>query len=190
MSVVGVLLAAGAGRRFGTPKALASTGGELMVRRGLRVLAEGGCDRVCVVVGAAADEVRTHLPAWVEVVYAPDWAHGMGMSLRAGLDAVASLRPEPDAAMVHLVDLPDVPPEAVARVRRHAGPRGLARASFHGGPGHPVLFGSYYWAEISASLTGDRGARDWLRGRSDLTMVECSDLATGADVDTPADVDP
>lgn len=190
MLVAGLLLAAGAGKRFGEPKALVRVRGEPMVRGALGVLADGGCSQVCVVLGARADEVRAELPDDAQTVYAPAWETGMGASLRMGLHHLAALNPAPDAAVVHLVDLPDVPAAAVARVAALASTRALARACFDGVPGHPVLLGSHWWAEIAEAVVGDRGARDWLRTRDDLVAVECADLATGADVDTPDALNP
>ena len=184
--VRGLLLAAGAGRRMGSPKALLrDSSGTPFVTRALEALRDGGCDGVTVVVGAAADDVRALL-AGEDVVVAEDWAEGMGASLRAGLDT-ASLDGA-DAALVSLVDLPDVGAEVVGRLLAHGpvGPATLARAAYDGSPGHPVLLGREHWAGVSGSASGDRGARDYLRRHPPL-MVECGDLATGRDVDTPAD---
>jgi CTP:molybdopterin cytidylyltransferase MocA len=186
--VAGLLLAAGAGRRFGRPKALVEAAGEPLLVRSLRVLADGGCTPVRVVLGARAEEARALLPDPSIAVEAPDWASGMGASLRAGLFAVRELDPAPDAVLVHLVDLPWVGPEVVSRLAAVADPSVVARASYQGGPGHPVLFGRRWWAEISEQASGDRGARDWLATRDDLRLVECADLGRGDDVDTPADL--
>lgn len=197
MGTAGLLLAAGAGRRFGGPKALAEVHGEPLVTRAVRALAEGGCTPVVVVLGADRDRVRGVLarsPGTGSVpvlpVAAPDWSEGMGASLRAGLAALADLTPAPEAALVHLVDLPGIGADVIFRVRTHARWDALARAAYDGSPGHPVLFGARWWAEVAASAGGDRGARDWLAGRTDLDLVECGDLGTGADVDTPADLPP
>ena len=73
---------------MGRPKALVELDGEPLVSRALRTLAEGGAAPVVVVLGARADEVRAVLPAGVRPVEAPDWADGMGASLRAGLAAL------------------------------------------------------------------------------------------------------
>ena len=86
--------------------------------------------------------------------------------------------------MVHLVDLPDVGPEVVARLLRVASPDVLARAGYASGPGHPVLLGRTHWTGVLRVSRGDQGARAYLRGR-DVRLVDCSDLAAGADVDTP-----
>src|SRR5437588_1746517 len=87
----GLLLAAGGGRRYGMPKALVERDGRLLVEHAAQVLRAGGCDPVVVVLGAAADEVRRRADlAGAIVVDNPDWADGMGSSLRAGLAALAS----------------------------------------------------------------------------------------------------
>ena len=180
-SVQGLLLAAGEGRRMGMPKALVRDGdGASWLRRSLAALRDGGCADVTVVLGAGAAEARLLLDSGAHVVVAGDWAEGMGASLRAGLQAL----PVAAAALVTLVDLPDVGPDVVRRVLAAAtGPQVLARASYAGEPGHPVLLGRDHWAEIAATATGDRGARDYLADH-DVTLVECGDLATGADRDT------
>jgi MobA-like NTP transferase protein len=69
-------------------------------------------------------------------VIATGWRQGMSASLRAGLRSVDRVRPEPDAVLVHLVDLPDVTAEVVARlVAGTDGPKVLARAVYGGRPG-------------------------------------------------------
>ncbi|GEL20491.1 nucleotidyltransferase family protein [Pseudonocardia asaccharolytica] len=182
----GLLLAAGAGRRMGGPKALIEFEGEPLVRRALRVLGDGGATPLVVVLGAAADEVRALLPPGVLAVEARDWAEGMGASLRAGLDALAALDPVPVAALVHLVDLPRVTPGATARLAEaDTGPEALLRAAYEGRPGHPVLIGRRHWAAARAAAVGDAGARGYLAGHPDLRLVECGDLADPDDVDTP-----
>lgn len=173
MTTVGVLLAAGAGRRMGRPKALVDD----WLARGVATLAP--CDRVVVVLGAQAEAARERVPDGVAVVVAADWDEGMGASLRAGLGAV-----EPgEAVVVTLVDLPDVDHRVVARLLAEpVGPATLRRAAYDAVPGHPVLLGADHVAGVAAVAVGDRGARDYLRGR-EVALVECGDLATGEDVD-------
>lgn len=205
--IAGVLLAAGEGRRFGGPKALADTGDGPWVLRALATL-ESLTPRV-VVTGAAADRVRALLPLEVRAVHNPDFAGGMGSSLVA---ALAALRREVDAAVIMLVDLPDVPPAAVRRIvaaaldaavsetagRTVGGPAAprqpviplrevLARAVYRGMPGHPVLIGASHFEGVIAAAREDRGARGYLAahaGDPRLIRVECGDLASGADQDT------
>ena len=182
--VAGVLLAAGAGARMGGPKALVDgADGTPWVVSAVRVLHDGGCDSVVVVIGAEAGAVRDLLTGEdVEIVEPPRWADGMGASLVAGLCALDGH--DVAAALIHLVDLPDVGPDVVRRVARHATPAALARADYGHGPGHPVLIGREHWMGVIASVAGDQGARSYLDEHGVLA-VDCRDLATGIDVDEP-----
>lgn len=181
----GLLLAAGAGRRMGTPKALVTDERGSWLQRGVANLVEGGCRRVTVVLGAEAEQATALLeeaPGGPRIVVADDWAEGMGASLRAGLRSLADSAD--DAVMVSLVDLPDLVPEVVARVGRTArSAHGLARASYDGVPGHPVLLGRGHWPGVLESAQGDQGARSYL-ARHVVELVECGDLATGRDIDS------
>ena len=181
MGVVGLLLAAGSGERFGGPKALArDDDGTSWLLRSVQALRP--CAEIVVVVGAEAAQVAALLPMSVPRIRADDWAEGMGASLRAGL---AALEPTShDSALVSLVDLPDVDAAVVARlVAATEGPADLARAAYDGVPGHPVLLGRDHWPDVIDTATGDRGARDYL-ATHDVALVECGDLATGVDVDS------
>jgi molybdenum cofactor cytidylyltransferase/nicotine blue oxidoreductase len=182
-AVVGVLLAAGAGTRMGRPKALVSDERGSWLLRACVTLRNGGCDDVVVVIGAEAPTARAllgDLP--VDVVEAADWADGMSASLRAGLGHTAT--GDADAALVHLVDLPDVRPQVVARMVQDASSDALARAVYDGRPGHPVLIGRDHWDGVMREAVGDRGARDYLVAHRVLD-IECGDLAAGLDVDRP-----
>ncbi|WP_435283908.1 nucleotidyltransferase family protein [Streptomyces koelreuteriae] len=188
--VAGVLLAAGGGRRLGgRPKALLPHRGRPLVEHAVRVLREGGCARVHVVLGARSEEVRERavLPGCV-LVDNPDWEQGMGTSLRAGLNSLAGTGAR--AALVSLVDQPGIGARAVARVLgAYTGEESLVSAAYEGVRGHPVLFGSAHWAGIAQAATGDRGARAYLREHEPaITLVECGDVARPFDIDTEADL--
>ena len=194
------MLAAGSGRRYGRPKALVDTGSGPWVQRALAAL--DGFDPRLVVVGASGEEVATLLPPGVRVVDNPDYPEGIGSSLRVGLRALLSPpadSPAVDAVLVMLVDLPRVAGGVVRRVvsaatsQAEAGSQGreravravLARAGFHGAPGHPVLMGRDHWSGVIQTAVGDRGARDYLATHRTL-LVECGDIGSGDDVDVPA----
>ena len=188
--VAGLLLAAGGGRRLGgRPKALLEHRNRPLIEHAVRVLRDGGCAPLHVVLGAAADEVRARADLTGCVVTVnTDWDQGMGSSLRAGLAALAGT--DADAALVLLVDQPGMTPEAVARVRSAYRSRSsLAAADYDGERGHPVLFGAGLWADVAASAVGDRGARDYLRAHSDaINRVRCADVAQAYDIDTAEDL--
>jgi CTP:molybdopterin cytidylyltransferase MocA len=180
MTVAGLVLAAGAGRRYGMPKALVPYEGRLLVQRAADTLHEAGCGSVTVVLGAAADEVRAAAPDLPATVVNPDWATGMGSSLRAGLAALTATGAT--AAVVLLVDMPGVSAEAVRRILAHAGPGALVMGGYGERRGHPVLLGRDHWAGVSASATGDRGARDYLRA-NEVRVVAVGDVADDTDID-------
>lgn len=178
------MLAAGAGRRFGGPKALAVTDGVPWVVSTLDRMRAAGCDPLLVVTGAAADRVAALLPADVLPVPNPAWESGMASSLRAGLTAAAAAGA--DAVLVMLVDLPGVTAAMMAQVVASGGTHDvLAQAVFDGTPGHPVLLGSAHWAGISASVIGDEGARRYLQTH-DARLLPLGSAEQGADRDTPA----
>jgi CTP:molybdopterin cytidylyltransferase MocA len=182
--VGGVLLAAGAGTRLGTPKALVEAGGRRLVDRGVALLADGGAAPIVVVTGAA--DVTVDGPG-VITVHNPDWATGMGSSLAAGLRAV----PEGcAAAVIALVDQPLIGAASVRRlIAAFAAGAGVAVATYQGRPRNPVLLAREHWPAALASAAGDAGARAFLRAHPDLvTEVECGDTGSPDDVDTPEDL--
>lgn len=187
----GLLLAAGAGRRYGQPKGTVEDADGPWVVRAARALLDGGCTDVLVVTGAQAEDVEALLEAAVldnvTTIRCGTWEQGMGESLRSGLTALATRgRTIPQQALVHLVDLPDVGADVVARVldASGAGTGGLVRAAYDGQPGHPVLLGRDHWEGVLGRARGDAGARGYLR-RVPPALVECGDLAEGTDVDAP-----
>lgn len=182
MSAMGLVLAAGAGRRFGGPKALVPG----WLDHACEVLASGGCGEILVVIGAEADAVRPLVPESARVVVCDEWAEGMGASLRLGLTEVAESTPHATSAIVHLVDLPDVGADVVRRLLSHGASdeTALARAAYNSVPGHPVLIGRAHWQGVVDSARGDAGARAYLR-QHPARAVECGDLARGLDVDQP-----
>ena len=180
--VAGVLLAAGEGKRLGTPKALIELGGRRLVDRAAGLLRDAGTDPVLVVTGAAPVTV----PGAVGVPN-PDWRTGMGSSLAAGLRALPA---DCTAAVIALVDQPLIGPEVVRRLlAAHAAGAELAVAAYHGRARNPVLLARGHWAGVLAVADGDTGARPYLRAHPGLvTLVECADVGRPDDVDTPADL--
>lgn len=177
---------------MGRPKALLRDGsGTPWVVRAVRVLAGAGLTDLVVVVGAAADEVRSVLrDEDVRVVHAADWAEGIGASLRAGLGGVADEAADAaDAALVCLVDTPGLNAAVVRRLLARAAPDALVRATYDGAPGHPVLLGADHFGGVVAGAAGDAGARGYLAEHPPVE-VECADIAAGEDVDTAADLPP
>lgn len=186
MRVAGLLLAAGAGRRFGGPKALAVLDGQPLVSRGADLLRDGGCAPVVVVIGAEAEQVQRVVDAplvHAQVVVAEDWADGLGASLRAGLAALADT--DATACVVVLVDQPLVGVAAVRRLVAAAPGAEAAVATYGGEVGHPVLLSRAVWPEVARLAVGDSGARAWLRAHPTRVLaVPCDGTGSPRDVDT------
>ncbi len=178
----GLILAAGAGTRFGAtpPKQLAPFRGRPLLEWAVRAqCAVAGLERVVVVLGARADEVRAAVDfGRAQTVVCDDWESGQAASLRRGLRELSAA----DRVIVTLADAPLVTPEVI-ELFVTAAPR--TRAVYDGRPGHPVVLGA---AEIAAltALEGDRGARDLLRGGP---VLEVGHLCSGRDIDTPDDLE-
>jgi CTP:molybdopterin cytidylyltransferase MocA len=186
--VAAILLAAGAGSRFGGGKLLAPYRGRPMIEAALSNLTDAPVDETVVVVGADAERLHEVCgPHGVRVVENPDWAEGMSTSVRAGL---RTLGPEARAAVVLLADQPLVGAGAVGRLVEgfEAGAE-IAVATYDGEPRNPVLFSREVWPLLDAELSGDEGARPFLRRHPELvTRVPCDEVGDPADVDTAEDL--
>ncbi|HEX6454554.1 MAG TPA: nucleotidyltransferase family protein [Trebonia sp.] len=197
--IAGILLAAGGGSRLGRPKALVEFRGRTLAERGVALLRDGGADPVLVVTGA----VPVSVPG-ARSVHNPDWATGMGSSLVAGLRALqepgegdaspavdgSGDADSPDAAVIALADQPLLGPESVRRlITAYRAGASVAVAAYDGKPRNPVLIGREHWPAVLEMVTGDTGARPFLRAHPELvTVVECGDTGSPDDVDTAADL--
>ncbi|MEA2431810.1 MAG: hypothetical protein QOI19_2283 [Thermoleophilaceae bacterium] len=181
MTVGGLVLAAGGSKRFGGPKQLAELDGRPLLEHVLISMAAAPLDRVVVVLGSHADEVRAQVPLHgAEPVVCAEWEEGLGASLRAGVAALKRC----DAVVVALGDQPRLSSEAVARVVSQRGADEQAvRATYNGVPGHPILLERDVLARVP-SLRGEAGARELLHGVP-LREVACDGLGSPDDVDTP-----
>lgn len=183
--IAGLLLAAGAGTRFGRPKQLAHLDGRPLLEHSIRALSASLVDRVVVVVGASADAVIAGVDGGgASFVVCDRWDEGQSASLACGLAELADC----EAVAITLGDQPRMSPEAIARVIAARGEDfDAVRATYGGHPGHPVLLERRLFGRMR-DVTGDRGARSLLRSVS-TREVPCDDLGGGEDVDTPAQLE-
>lgn len=177
--ICGLVLAAGAGVRFGgdESKLLALVDGRPVLEWAVRAqCAVDLLERVVVVVGSRSDEVLAGVDfGRAEPVVCGDWELGQSASLRCGLRAL----PGCSKVVVTLGDEPLITPSVVELfARAEAG----TRAVYDGRPGHPVVLRP----DVVTSLSGDRGARDLLRGGP---TIEVGHLCSGRDIDTPDDLE-
>ena len=186
MKLAGVLLAAGAARRFGGPKLLESlpdgTPLGVAAARALR----RAVPRALAVVRPEDHRLGRALRAeGLTVIPCPRAHHGMGHSLAAGVRASA----DAGGWLIALGDMPFVRWQtmaAVARALNDGAP--IALPSFRGRQGHPVGFGAEFGSAL-AGLTGDTGARTLLQTHAArVHRVPCEDSGIIRDVDTAADL--
>jgi molybdenum cofactor cytidylyltransferase len=189
-SVVGILLAAGSGVRFGGPKLLArlpshDSGGECVGVVACRHLIAALPHVIAVVRSDDAALAGALGAAGAQVVRCDNAAEGMGASLACGVLAM----PQAAGWVVALADMPWIAPESIARVAAAIATGARVAAPFHGGlRGHPVGFGRACFAELAA-LTGDIGAKALVAAHRDaLVRIDVDDSGILRDVDAPADL--
>ncbi|MCK9511240.1 MAG: nucleotidyltransferase family protein [Pigmentiphaga sp.] len=195
---MGILLAAGHGRRFaalsgGADKLLAPLpGGMAVAAASARALLAA----VEVVVAVVRPDSRA-LAAVLQtegcrVLMAAQAREGMGASLAAAADhwrsaGAAGMACAPGRVLVALADMPWIRPETHAKVLAGMQRSAIAAPLFEGERGHPVAFDASLLSELAA-LRGETGARDLIR-RHGLALVATDDPGVLRDVDTPLDLD-
>ena len=183
--LVGVLLAAGAGRRFGGTKLLAPLAGATVGALAARALGPAVDRRLAVV--RPRDEALTRLLSaeGFETLPFASASEGMGASLAFGVSAA----PEADGWIVALADMPFVRAgtvQSLARLLRAGAP--LVAPVFGGRRGHPVGFGRTFLAELTA-LHGEEGGRSILEAHTgQLVGMNCDDPGVLRDVDSSEDL--
>jgi len=176
------VLAAGAGRRFGEPKQLASLDARPLLEHALAAMsAAATVGRTVVVLGSDAERILAAVSMHgASAVICEDWEEGQAASLRAGVAALAELA---DAIVVTLGDQPAIDARAIDRVVNARGGSAVAlRATYGGRPGHPVVLERELFAR-AAALRGDQGARSLLAAVT-VGLVACDGLGSDSDVDT------
>lgn len=174
-----IVLAAGAGRRFGGDKMLAPIDGEPLIRVVASAYAEL-CGRVTVVI-ARDDRLRAALDGIAaDIVVNEHAGEGIASSIRTGIAAGASH----PAVMIALGDEPRVDRTLVMEVMRlwHEARAPIVVPRYNGEPGHPVLFDEKVYPDL-LRLTGDRGARGL------IDAMGARVLSVDAGADRPLDID-
>ena len=185
MSLVSLVLAAGAGRRFGGNKLVAQFRGDSVLNHALRAACAAPVDRVIVVAAPGLD-----LGAWqgapkLEVIRLESDA--LSASLKAGIAAAVAGGRAVDGVFVFLGDMPLIPHDLAARLAA-ALEDGFAAVPYNGGQaGHPVLLSARAFAGV-ALLEGDAGAGKLLRACDDVVAVEVDNPSVLFDIDRPEDL--
>jgi molybdenum cofactor cytidylyltransferase len=182
--ICGLILAAGAGTRFGEePKQLAPLEGRPLLDHAIAAqCAVPELERIAVVLGAFAEQILERVDfRRAEPVICQRWHEGQAASLRRGIEYLTDGHGV-SRVIVTLGDQPRMTPEVIARF---VGEPPATRAVYEGRPGHPVVLGPVQMRAI-ARLRGDQGAREVLQGGG---TVECGSSGTSRDVDTPEDME-
>jgi CTP:molybdopterin cytidylyltransferase MocA len=176
----GIVLAAGAGRRLGRPKAELVLGGVRLIDRAVQTLRAGGCEQVLAVV--RSDDVSAD---GASMIVNPAANDGLGSSLRAGL---AALPEGTEAVVVTLVDLPDVTPAEVrALLGWYRNGASIVVTRRAGARSHPVLVAGRWLNEFAAAAHDDHGGRAFFTAHVDT--VDYLDLPEPiSDIDTPEEL--
>lgn len=188
--VQAVILAAGASRRMGSPKALLAVPGGIFASRIIRAFHAAEVTDVTLVTGGDHDAIVAALAGESlspppRIVRNPDPARGQLSSLWTGMDA--ALGPESEALLVTLVDVPLIDPATIARVIDvwRAGRAPIVRPARGEQHGHPVLFDALLFAALRAAPLA-AGAKTVVRAFADrIVNVQVEDDGCLVDVDTP-----
>lgn len=184
--VIALVMAAGASRRFGDAdkRISALPDGRTLLAATVESLRPEFSD-IRVVIGADDTPANLNLPGAVPVIRAPNAVRGMGSSIA---DAVRTLEGEQaDAVAICLGDMPWIRADTLNGLRQEATEDGIVRPTHQGQPGHPVLFGRAYWAELG-QLTGDEGGRHLIRQYpTQCRLLPVDDPGILADLNHPPD---
>lgn len=178
--IAGLLLAAGAGRRFGGPKAPHLYHGERLVDRGVRLLREAGCDTIVVVLGAWLGEV-----AGATVIVNKEWERGQASSLLCGLEAIPE---SADHICILLVDQIGMTSEAISRVIHSS--ESVAAASVDAIFSPPVSLKREHFGTLHSDLSdalkdstrSDQGAKHYFLSVGGA-LIPVDDVASLEDLD-------
>jgi len=181
-----IVLAAGASRRYGSPKQLARFSGSSLVRNATRLACDISGPDTVLVVGASGQQVIEECAPFEGLIARNErFAEGIASSIACG---VRSAQPESDAVLILLADQPLITREhlrALVTTWRESD-RSIVATEFAGITGPPVIFPSSFHSAL-LKLTGDQGARAIISANeADVLRVPFADAAI--DIDTPDDL--
>ena len=181
MNLAAIVLAAGAGSRFGGDKLSASFRGEPLLAHAIRAARAAPVSRVIVV--CPPQFGIGDWPGMPPVEALRIASPALSASLKAGIAALD----DADGAFVFLGDMPLVPHGLAGELAAALGDRFAAVPQTGGANGHPVLLSARSFAEI-VTLTGDQGAGKLLKARDDVAFVACADKGVLLDIDRAEDI--
>lgn len=183
--VLAVVLAAGASRRFGSPKQLALIGNVTLVEHIQTVLLGSSVDEVCVIVGSSAEAIRSYILPGAKVLHNEQWDEGIAASIRCAAEYAAQTKSS--HLFLFACDQPFVTPCLLDKIvgLSKFDPDKIVACKYGDSVGVPALFPNNYF-EVLSSLRGDSGAKSIIKRAAGAIFVDFPEGAT--DVDCPSDL--
>jgi molybdenum cofactor cytidylyltransferase len=184
--VAAVVLAAGRSTRMGSNKLLAEIAGKPLLRLVAEAAFASRAAPVIVVTGHEREQAEAALAGLpVHFIHNPDYAEGLGTSLRTGISAVPT---EADGAIVLLGDMPQVDAQLIDRLLAAFDPEKgglIVVPSIDGKRGNPIVWSRRFFSDLRA-IDGDVGARHLIGAYAEAVVeVPLIGKAALADIDTP-----
>ena len=184
--ICGILLAAGASKRFGSDKLMHTLAGTTPVAVAALANLRSAIPHVIAGVRPGVPLLENRLSeAGATVILCANADEGMGASLATAVGASGDVA----GWVIALADMPYIRPETIAKIAASlAEGAAIVAPSYRGERGHPVGLSARFRAQLEA-LGGDEGARSVLRQHAQLVkLIEVDDPGVCRDIDTPADL--
>lgn len=183
-----ILLAAGASKRLGKPKQTLRFQNQTLLRRAVETAVNSVCRPLIVVLGANAEKLQLEIEEFdLVTVENADWEHGMGTSIKSGLEKLLEIQPDVSGVVLMVCDQPFVSAELIAKlVENFQATDSLVATSSYGETlGVPALFSCRLFPEL-LRLEADKGAKKIIYEHLE-NIVEITFKAGAIDIDTEQD---
>ena len=186
--IAAILLAAGASRRMGSPKALLPWGGTSLISWELNQLMESSVEELVVVLGSRSEDIRRTLGNSAKYsVFNQLWTSGRATSLVRGAKALIQRGTAmPQATVIQNVDQPtrsDII-DFLVKELMHSGADAI-QPEYHGHGGHPVVIASHMVPLLLGAEERTFGLRGVLNHHPPLRIPMNDEPVVAVDIDTP-----
>lgn len=189
--VAGLILAAGASSRLGTPKQLLSVGDSCLLDIVVGEALNSDLHRVYLVLGFQAERIKAALHVDLQhpkltIVENSAYEQGMSTSIVAGVSEAQTLYED---IMILLADMPFINRHVINKLLHQYLKSGLplGAVSIGGKRSHPVIINRIFYKELHA-LRGDVGARGlFMKSPDRVCLTDVDDVTYGMDIDTMDD---
>lgn len=188
--MVGLLLAAGFSRRFGTLNKLHHrlAEGDTVAARAARTLITALPRAVAVVREDDTLLAQTMTALGYRVALCDATQQTMSDSLKLGVLTAQTSFPEIKGLVIALADMPFIQAATIQSIAQALSQTQIVQPEYQGQPGHPVGF-SHAFIPALMTITGDQGARQVVRAhQAEVQRLVCQDAGILRDIDTPADL--